>query len=47
MKLLLALIVPIGVAVMGLLLGIQGMFFAGLAFTALVLFAGVLRLMSR
>ncbi len=45
-KLILALIAPGGVAVMGLLLGIDQLFIAGACFTGLVLVAAVLRKMS-
>ena len=45
-KLLVALIAPIGVAIMGLVLDSSHLLLAGLALTGLVLFAAVLRRMS-
>ena len=46
LKFLLALVAPVGSTLMGLVLGIQGLFIGGLVFTGLILVAGVLRRMS-
>ena len=47
-KFLLALVAPVGLTIMGAVLGIEPMFLAGLAFCGLILVAGFLRLkMSR
>lgn len=46
-KFLLAMAAPVGITVMGLVLGIEQMFVAGLVFTGLILFAGFLRWKSR
>jgi hypothetical protein len=45
-RLFLALVAPLGVTVMGLMLGIEPLFVGGLVFTGLVLAAAVLRRMS-
>jgi len=41
-KFFLAMVAPVGITLMGLALGIEEMFIAGLVFAGLVLFAGFL-----
>lgn len=45
-KFFVATIAPVGITLMGLVLGSSQLFVAGLVFTALILFAAILRRMS-